>query len=80
MSHVPALGHVKEPSSLRKIAGQIPLVPSFASGMRCVSSQYAASSGGEGGKLLGAKALKPQYRLMITPTNPRTMKYDTNEH
>jgi hypothetical protein len=44
-----------------------------------VSGQYAASSGGEGGKLLGAKALKPQYRLMITPTNPRTMKYDTKK-
>jgi hypothetical protein len=27
----------------RTIAGQIPLVPSFASGVRCVSGQYAAS-------------------------------------
>jgi hypothetical protein len=33
-----------------EIAGQIPLVPSFASGVRCVSGQYAASSGGKGGK------------------------------
>jgi uncharacterized membrane protein (GlpM family) len=63
MSHVPALGHVKEPSSLRKnyeIAGQIPLVPSLASGVRYVSGQYAASSGGEGGKFLAALTIQEQ--------------------
>jgi hypothetical protein len=41
-----------------------------------VSGQYAASSGGEEGKFLGARV------LMITPRpsghyNPRTIKYDT---
>jgi hypothetical protein len=39
------LGHVKE-----QLLAKIPLVPSFVSGVRCVSGQYAASSGGEGGK------------------------------
>jgi hypothetical protein len=39
----------------RTITGQIPLLTSFASGVRCVSGQYAASSGGEGGKFLVAR-------------------------
>jgi hypothetical protein len=38
-----------------EITGQIPLVPSLASAVRCVSGQYAAFSGGEGGKFLGAR-------------------------
>jgi hypothetical protein len=50
-------GLLKNPTLFEK------LVPSFASGLRCVSGQYAASSGGEGGK-----------RSLKSKNNTRTMK------
>jgi hypothetical protein len=39
-----------------------------------VSDQYAASSGGEGGKFLGARVY---WLSSLSPSNSRTMMYDT---
>jgi hypothetical protein len=59
-----------------EIAGQIPLVPSFAGGVRCVSGQYAAFSGGEGGKFQAALTIQEQLRTIQSTLK---VQYQNNE-